>query len=52
MPGVTVSENSVIGAFSFVNTDIPANVVAYGVPARVIRELSADEKEKFIRGKN
>ena len=52
MPGVTVGENSVIGAFSFVNTDIPANVVAYGVPARVIRELSADEKEKFIRGKN
>lgn len=37
MPGVTVGENSVIGAFSFVNTDIPDNVIAYGVPARVIR---------------
>lgn len=39
MPGVTVGENSIIGAFSFVNKDIPANVVAWGVPAKVIRKL-------------
>ena len=39
MPGVTVGENSVIGAFSFVNSDIPNNVVAFGVPAKVVREL-------------
>ena len=39
MPGVTVGENSVIGACSFVNKDIPANSVAYGVPAKVIRSL-------------
>lgn len=39
MPGVTVGENSVIGAFSFVNRDIPANVVAYGVPAKVTKHL-------------
>lgn len=43
MPGVTVGENSLVGAFSFVNADIPANVVAFGVPARVVRELSHDE---------
>lgn len=35
MPGVTIGENSTIGAFSFVNKDIPANVVAFGVPAKV-----------------
>jgi len=35
MPGVTIGENSIIGAFSFVNKDIPANVIAYGVPVRV-----------------
>jgi acetyltransferase-like isoleucine patch superfamily enzyme len=35
MPGVTVGENAVIGAFSFVNKDIPANAVAFGVPAKV-----------------
>ena len=39
MPGVTIGENSVIGAFSFVTEDIPANVVAYGVPAKVMRKL-------------
>ena len=39
MPGVTIGENSVIGAFSFVTKDIPDNVVAFGVPAKVIRKL-------------
>ncbi|MCL0034151.1 acyltransferase [Thermodesulfovibrionales bacterium] len=43
MPGVTIGENSVIGAFSFVNKDIPGNVVAVGVPAKVIKKIeSAD----------
>ena len=37
MPGVTIGENSIIGAFSFVNRDIPDNVVAVGVPAEVIK---------------
>jgi len=36
MPGVTIGENAVIGACSFVNRDIPANVIAAGVPVRVI----------------
>lgn len=39
MPGVTIGENSMIGAFSFVNKDIPDNVVAVGVPVKVIRKL-------------
>jgi len=38
MPGVTVRESSVVGAFSFVTKDIPANCVAFGVPARVRRK--------------
>jgi maltose O-acetyltransferase len=38
-PGVTIGENSVIGAGAVVTRDIPANVVAVGNPARVIREL-------------
>jgi acetyltransferase-like isoleucine patch superfamily enzyme len=44
MPGVTVGENSIIGAFSFVNKDIPANVIAYGVPARVVKPIDPDNK--------
>ena len=37
MPGVTVGENSVVGAFSFVNRDIPSHCLAFGVPAKKIR---------------
>lgn len=37
MPGVTIGENAVIGAHSFVNQDIPANCTAVGVPAKVIK---------------
>jgi acetyltransferase-like isoleucine patch superfamily enzyme len=45
MPGVTVGENSMIGAFSFVNKDIPPNVVALGVPARVVEDLTMRRKK-------
>lgn len=38
-PGVTIGENSVIGAGSVVVSDIPAGVLAAGNPCRVIREL-------------
>jgi acetyltransferase-like isoleucine patch superfamily enzyme len=37
--GVTIGENSVIGAGSVVTRDIPANVIAAGNPARPVREL-------------
>jgi len=39
MPGITVGENSIVGAHSFVNKDIPDNVVAFGVPAKIIKKL-------------
>ncbi len=42
MPGVTVGKNSFIGAHSLVTEDIPDNVVAYGVPAKVIKKLDLD----------
>lgn len=45
MPGVTIGENSRIGAFSFVTKDIPDNVIAFGVPARVIRSLTPEETD-------
>ena len=37
--GVTIGENTIIGAGAVVTCDIPANTVAAGNPARVIREL-------------
>ncbi len=39
LAGVTIGDNSVIGAGAVVTKDIPANVIALGNPARVIREI-------------
>lgn len=38
-PGVTIGQNSVVGAGSVVTRDLPANVLAVGNPARVVREI-------------
>lgn len=46
MPGVTVGENSIVGAFSFVNIDIPANVVAAGVPVKVIKKIKSNPRRR------
>ena len=46
LPGVTIGDNSIIAAHSLVNTDIPPNVIAGGVPARVIRVLSEKNYER------
>jgi maltose O-acetyltransferase len=39
LPGVSVGENSVVGAGSVVSRDLPADVLAVGNPARVVRRL-------------
>ncbi|MDP2637115.1 MAG: acyltransferase [bacterium] len=38
MPGVTVGENAVVGAFTFVNKDIPPNVTVVGIPVKIIKK--------------
>jgi acetyltransferase-like isoleucine patch superfamily enzyme len=38
LPGVTVGENTVVGAMSLINKDLPPNCVAYGVPAKVVKK--------------
>lgn len=40
LPGVSVGDNVVIGAHSVVSKNIPSNVVAAGIPARVIKSIS------------
>ncbi len=40
LPGITIGENSIVGAHSLVTKDIPDNVLALGVPAKVIKNLN------------
>ena len=47
MPGITVGENSIVGAFSLVNKDIPKNTLAYGIPIKIIRKLTQRELQKY-----
>ncbi len=42
-PGVTIGDNTVIGAGSVVTKDIPSDVVAAGVPCKVIRNITLDD---------
>ena len=39
LPGVTIGINSIIGAHSLVNRDIPNDVIAFGVPAKIVRKV-------------
>ena len=49
LPGVCIGDNSIIGAGSVVVKDIPANSVAVGVPAKVVKNL---EKRKDLKLKS
>lgn len=49
LPGVTIGENSVIGACSLVTKDIPANVVAFGQPCHVVREIGEHDDMYYWR---
>lgn len=44
-PGVTIGSNVVIGAGSVVTKDIPDNCVAVGVPCKVIRSITDEDKK-------
>ncbi|MBW3090720.1 sugar O-acetyltransferase [Bifidobacterium miconisargentati] len=49
LPGVSIGDNSVIGACSLVTKDIPANSVAVGSPCRVMREINEHDNEYYWR---
>ena len=49
MPGVTIGDNTVIGAGSVVTKDIPANVVAVGNPCRVLREIGEHDRIYYYK---
>lgn len=49
LPGITIGDNTVIGAGSVVTKDIPANVVAVGNPCKVLREINDHDKEYYFK---
>ena len=44
LPGVTIGENSVIGAGAVVVDDIPVNCLAVGIPAKSVKYFNIDSK--------
>lgn len=49
LPGVTIGDNAVIGAGAVVTRDIPANVVAFGVPCRVMRPIGERDEKYYYK---
>ncbi|MDL2265443.1 sugar O-acetyltransferase [Parabacteroides sp. OttesenSCG-928-G21] len=47
--GVTIGSNSIIGAGSVITKDIPSNVVASGVPCRVVRMITDNDKTEYMK---
>ena len=47
LAGVTIGDNTVIGAGSVVKKSIPANVIAVGVPCKVLREITEEDKYHY-----
>ena len=45
MPGVTIGENSIIGAYSFVTKDIPKNEIWFGVPATYNKKIKRNNSK-------
>jgi acetyltransferase-like isoleucine patch superfamily enzyme len=45
--GVTVGDNAVVGTYTVVNKDVPANAVVAGIPARIIRMREAPQQLRW-----
>ena len=49
LPGITIGDNTVVGAGSIVTKDLPPNVVAVGNPCRVLREIGERDREYYFK---
>lgn len=47
LPGVNIGDNAIIGGGSVVTKDVPANVIAVGNPAKVLREITDDDNKYY-----
>lgn len=44
LPGVTIGDGAIIAAGAVVTKDVPANMIAAGIPAKIIRKVKGDKK--------
>ena len=51
LPGVTIGDNTVVGAGSIVTKDLPSNVVAVGNPCKVVREIGEKDTVYYYKDK-
>ena len=51
LPGVTIGDNTIVGAGSIVTKDLPANVVAVGNPCKVLRPIGPRDEEYYFKNK-
>lgn len=51
LPGITIGDNTVVGAGSVVTKDLPPNVIAAGNPCKVMRWIGQRDKEFYFKGK-
>lgn len=49
LAGVEIGDNTIVGAGSVVTKSLPSNVVAVGVPCRVMREIDENDKTSYPR---
>lgn len=51
LPGVTIGDNTVVGAGSVVTKDLPDNVVAVGNPCRILREINEHDRKYYFKNR-
>ena len=49
LPGVTIGDNTVVGAGSVVTKDLPSNVLAVGTPCRVVRPIGDHDRAYYFK---
>ncbi|WP_081165230.1 sugar O-acetyltransferase [Lactococcus garvieae] len=51
-PGVSIGDNTIVGSGAVVTKDLPANVIAVGNPARVLRKITEEDKKYWEEQEN
>lgn len=52
LPGAHIGDNAIIGAGSIVTKDVPANIIAMGSPAKIVREITPDDDVHYDHGQS